>query len=102
MAAPDIGFEGNGWANVATGAGGFSGSCDLQWSPFVSVFGHVSGATTITVQVSQDGTTWYDSQSTQVLAGAADFCIHATIGARYVRLKSSANITATATLAGKG
>lgn len=96
-----IGVHGNAWTAATTGAGGFSAALDTLCAPFVTAFGAVSGATTITLQASQDGTNYYDTQVTQVLAGAADFAVSATVAARYVRLKSSASVTATATLSAK-
>jgi streptogramin lyase len=97
----NLGSEGNAWANAATGAGGFSNTIETAGSAQVSVFGNVNGATTITVQVSQDGQTWYDTTLTAVAAGAGNFYIAGSIGARYVRLKSSNAVTATATIAAK-
>lgn len=95
-----VGDHANAWDNAATGAGGFSNSVDCRYTPFVSAFGHVSAATTIMMQLSQDNVNFYDAAN-MVLAGASDFDISRTVGARYVRLKSSANVTATATIAGK-
>ncbi len=98
---PPIGTHGNAWNAASTGAGGVSNTLDTQNAPFVTAFGNVSGACTITVQVSQDGETFYDTQLAQVLAGAGNFCILGTIGARFIRLKSSADVTATATISAK-
>jgi hypothetical protein len=88
------------WAGVATGVGGFSASLDIGNAPFVTVFGSVSGAATVTLQVSADGVTFYDTTSNQ--AATADVGFSATIAAKYVRLKSSANVTATIYIAAKG
>ena len=89
------------WNDVATGVATNSGVLDSHNSPFVSAFGHVSGATTITLMVSRDGSNFY-AGSTVVLSGAADFCLNAEIGAEYVCLQSSADVTATAYLSAKG
>lgn len=98
----NLGNQANAWQNdEATGVGGTSEAFDSGGCPNITAFGHVSAACTITVQISQDGNTWYDTQLTQVLAGAGDFAISGDIGARYVRLKSSANVNATATIAAK-
>lgn len=98
---PPAGAHANAWNNAATGAGGSSDALDTLGCREVAAFGHVSGAATLALQVSANGTDWYDSQATQILSGAGDFCILATIGARFVRLKSSADVTATATIQAK-
>lgn len=102
MSKPLVGFEGNAWNNAATGAGGVSNAVDCQGSHTVTAFGHVSGATTLTVQFSQNGTTFYDTATTTAPVGAADFALSFSTGARWVRVKSSGAVTATATIAGKG
>lgn len=80
-----------------------STSVDCQFAPYVSAFGNSSapGGTTITLQFSQDNTNFYNSQVTQVLSGAGDFAVSATVGARYLRLISSGASTITATIACK-
>jgi hypothetical protein len=95
-----LGTHANAWSNASTGAGGTSAVLDTYSSPFVSAFGNSSGAATFTLQYSQDGTNFYDGP-TQVLAGSGNFRIDATCAARFVRLKSSADVTATATLSAK-
>jgi hypothetical protein len=88
------------WANVATGIGGFSSDLAISSSSQISAFGNLSGAATITVQYSADGVNYYDGP-TQVLAGAGDFRIDTFASCAHVRLKSSANVTATAWIAAK-
>lgn len=97
---PPIGVHANAWDAAAT-ASGTSNIIDIWNYPFVSVFGNTSGAVTITLQLSADGTNFYDAD-TVAPSGAGNFKIHATVGARYVRLKSSANVTVTATIQAKG
>lgn len=99
-AQPSAGTHANAWSAAAVAAGGISASLDTQSTSTVSAFGNVNAATTITLQVSQNNTNWYDTGHSQVLAGSGDFALTVTIGARYVRLKSSAAVTITATLAG--
>lgn len=94
-----LGTHGNAWNNAVT-ASGASSVVDTFSCPFVTAFGTSDGAVTITLQYSQDGTNFY-SGPTQVLAGAGDFAISATPGARFCRLKSSAAVTVTATIAAK-
>ncbi len=95
-----VGVEGNAWNAVAVGAGGVSASVDCQYTAFVSCFGVTSAVTVITVQVSQDDVAYYSAFSTTV-APAGDFYLAGNIGARYVRLRSSAAANITATIAGK-
>lgn len=72
-----------------------------MWNcPFVSAFGNSSGAATLTLQYSMDGTNYYDGPA-QTLSGSGNFRIDATTGARFVRLKSSASVTLTATICAK-
>jgi hypothetical protein len=97
-----IGGQANAWSGpAATGVNGTSNSLKVSNCAFVSAYGHVDNATTLTLQVSADGTNFYDTGSTQTLGAAGDFCINATIGASYVRLKSSNNVNATATITAK-
>ena len=84
--------------NLAGGLDNYTTPVELVNGGVVSAMGHVSGAATITVQVSPDGTTFYDTASTAVLGGAADFHITLTTAARYARLKTSATITISATI----
>lgn len=95
-----VGTQDNAWASVSTGVNGVSASIDCQYTPFVTVFGTTNGATTITLQVSQDNITFIDAAST-VLAIAGGFEMSRTTGARYIRLKSSADVVASATIAAK-
>lgn len=97
-----VGAQGNAWNAAAVLAAGVSASVDAGSLPNVSAFGNVDAATTITVQVSEDNATFYDTTSTVVLAGAGNFHVSLNTGARYVRLKSSGAATITATIAAKG
>lgn len=94
-----IGSHNNAWAAAATGVGGTSAKIDTKSLPHVSVFGNTSGASTITVQFSADNTNFYDSGTT--VSANGDFGINFTGGAQYVRLKSSANVTVSATVSAK-
>lgn len=95
------GAQGNAWTAIAVGINGVSTALALADRPFVSAFGSASIATTITLQLSANGTTFYDGP-TQVLSAAGDFAISVTTGAAHVRLKSSAAATITATIMAKG
>lgn len=100
MMRANSGSQGNAWSG-ATGAGGTSTAIDTKNCAQVAVFGNLSGATTITIQYSQDNSNFYDSASTIVTAGASDIGQTFAIGARYVRLKSSNNVNAVICVAGK-
>jgi hypothetical protein len=96
-----IGAPANAWNATVVGANATSGAIDTLDAANVSAFGHVSAATTITVQVSEDNITFYDTGSTSVLGGASDFHISLTSGAKYVRLKTLNAVTVTATISAK-
>jgi hypothetical protein len=100
---PVVGAQGNAWNNEAVLALGTSIATDCQYCANISVFGTSDSATTISVQVSQDGgfTPWIDTNHSVVLAGAGDFHFSFTSAVRYIRLKSSAPATLTATICGK-
>lgn len=97
---PPIGTHGNAWLAADVGAATYSAGVDTLNAPFVSAFGNTSGASTITVSVSMDASTWYDTTIT--FAANGDFWFNFSVGVRYVRLKSSAHVTITATIAAKG
>ena len=91
------GSHGNAWNAVATGVNGVSTALESVGRPHKSAFGNVSAATTVTLQFSMNGTNFYDGPQVTTV-DAADFVFNVTSGAAYIRLKSSANVTATATL----
>jgi hypothetical protein len=94
-----VGTQGNAWNAAAVAAAGVSASIDCQYTPNISVFGNVTGgATTLTVQFSQDNVNFYDATNT---VANGDFSLSGVFGARYLRLKSSNARTITATIAGK-
>lgn len=101
IGANALGAQANAWNAAATGANGTSAAVDTKDRASVSAFGNADGATTITVQVSQDNVTYYDTASTVVLGAAGDFHVSLSTGAKYVRLKSSNNRTVTATITAK-
>lgn len=75
---------------------------NLGDQPWLTAFGSVGGACTLTLYYSNDGVTWYASQNKQVLAGAGGFAIDATTGAAYVGIVTSAEVAITAYLSAKG
>lgn len=99
---PPLGSPGNAWSGgAATGVNGNSSAVQVYDCPWVSAFGHVDGATTITVFYSHDGANFYASANKVTTSGAADFAIDFTTAAQWIQLQSSANVHATATIAGK-
>jgi hypothetical protein len=96
-----VGAHANAWNATAVGAGGNSTAIDCQYTPFVTAFGNTSGATTISLQVSQDNSNFFTAATVTIGTGGGNFGIDVTTGARYVRLSSSNARTITATIAGK-
>jgi hypothetical protein len=89
------------WSAAATGSATTSTTnVNLQNCPYVSVFGNVSGATTITLMLSIDGTNFY-AGPTVTTSGAGNFYLNATVGAVFVALQSSSNVTATAVISAR-
>lgn len=103
---PDPGSVLGSEANVANaqvfGGAGNTASFDTQGQPFLSIFGHVSAAVTLTIQFSADNVTFYASGTTIVLAGASDYGININPGARFIRVNVSAAVTITCTMQATG
>lgn len=93
-----IGTTANAWNASVVGANGNSTSVDKSGKSSVTAYGNASAATTISLWVSDNNVTFYNSGAQAVLAGAGDFHINVTTAARYVRLRSSAAATITATI----
>ena len=87
--------------NGAIAANGVTGALDIRGFPFVTVMGNASAATTISVQGSEDGTTFF-VLDTVVLSGAGDFALNLTVGVSYLQLKSSAAATINAYVSAEG
>lgn len=98
-----VGTQGNTFSSDSPTIDGTSTAVDCQYAKRLSVFGQESSASpTITVQVSQDSTNWYDTYHSLSTTGGTDFYAEFEVGARYVRLKVSESCTSiTATIAGK-
>lgn len=84
--------------SLAGGLDNYTTAVELINGGVVSIMGSAGGAATLTVQVSPDGTTFYDTATNVVLGGAGDFHLTLTTAARYARLKTSATITISATV----
>lgn len=100
MGGQIIGVHANAWDNAATGAGGTSAIIDLLEANRVTAFGTTSGASTLTLQVSQNGVNFYNHPTT--VAANGNFAQTWDVAVRFVRIHSSAAVTATATIAAKG
>ena len=58
----------------------------------VSLYGNVNNATVLTIQFSNDGTTFYDTQYTYNITAASDWGFSMLCSPYYFRLKSSADV----------
>jgi hypothetical protein len=78
-----------------TGVDGVSSSVNLKLSSNnITFYGKVSAATDLTIQLSDDDATYYDSQYKLELASVSDFGFNlpATVAIKYIRVKSSADV----------
>lgn len=89
------------WSGASVGINGQSAGVQIFNAKWVSIFGNVSAATTITVMYSADGANWYGGQST-TLGGAGNFHFDLVCGAEWIALQSSAAATITAIVSAKG
>ncbi len=100
-AAPAVGAQGNAWNAAAVAAAGVSTTVDTGGHSTVAIFGSVSAATNIGVNVSADNATWYPINQQANMAAAGNFSLQFDTGARYIQLVSSAAATITATVSAK-
>jgi hypothetical protein len=96
-------FHGNAWSAASPTSDGVSTAIDCAYAPNISVFGASSATTTFTIQYSQNNSTFYDSTYSITVTNASNFgASYSGVGARYIRLKTSAaQTTITVTIAGK-
>ena len=85
------------WNANVTGVNGVSISVNLSTKNIknLTFMGNCNGATLLTVQFSSDGSNWYDSQYAYTLSASGDVGFNIPCCPNYVRLKSSASVTAT-------
>lgn len=96
------GSHGNAWNNQSTGSDGASDSIDLENVSIVDIFGEVDGQTEIEIQKSQNDSDFYDTGIIAEVSEAGDFAFNdLSVAANYIRLISSEDVTATATIAAK-
>jgi hypothetical protein len=100
-AGAGIGTTGNAWDAVAVAASGVSATIDTMGLKQIAVYGSVSAATNISVNVSADGAAFFPSDQQAALTAAGDFYLNFATGARYLQLVSSAAATVTATISAK-
>ncbi|CAN5456899.1 hypothetical protein BH11PLA2_BH11PLA2_28850 [soil metagenome] len=89
------GSEGNLAYFSALAAGDNSGAFYIEGGT-LTVLGNVNAATTLTLLLSADGSTFYAAE-TRTLAAASDFTFYLFTAARYCRLQTSDAVTLTAT-----
>lgn len=85
------------WSAASTGVNGVSNAVNLSALKITNMtfMGNCNNATLLTVQFSNDGVTYYDSQYSYNLTGAGDFGFNLACCPNYLRMKSSQNVTAT-------
>lgn len=99
---PVIGIQANAWSAAATvTAGATSNAIDCQYTYNLSIFGTVDTTSVITVQISQDDTTYYNHSATITMTAAGTFHRLFDNAARYTKLSIDTTATITATIAGK-
>ena len=82
------------WDAAATGIGSQSDTHTLG-GPCLAIYGNVSGNCVLTLWVSDDNVTYYESGD-QAILNSGDFSTHFDHrGVRYLRLVSDTNVTAT-------
>jgi len=81
------------WSNEASGVGGFSDIIDNSKTnaKSFSFMGNVSTGTTLTVQTSVDGITFFSTQTSYTVTSASDVGWTCDLPANYIRIISSAN-----------
>jgi hypothetical protein len=92
----DLNFKGTAtlWNSASVGIGGVSSAQQSDYrSTILSVFGNTSASTSIVLQMSLDGTTYYDTQYSVTANGDFGFSLPYTF--KYIRFKSSAVATIT-------
>jgi hypothetical protein len=84
------------WSNSLTGVNGVSLVANLSdvVQTNLTIFGSVNGATSIVVQFSNDGVTFYDSQYSYVQSASGNWGFNITACPLYLRLKSTISVTA--------
>ena len=99
---PVIGTQANTWSAAATvTAGATSNAIDCQYTYNLSIFGTVDTTSVITVQISQDDTTYYNHSATITMTASGTFHRLFDNAARYTKLSIDTTATITATIAGK-
>jgi hypothetical protein len=82
------------WNNASSGVATAS-SVHTVSGPHVSIFGTVNGATTLTVWLSDDNTTYYKDINSFIASQSGDVAVHLTTACKYLHVKSSSDITTT-------
>jgi hypothetical protein len=77
--------------NGSTGANGYSSNVKIALlSKNITIYGHVSDSTTLTVCLSNDDINYFDSQYSVILSGSTDFgfSLPSTCAVKYLKVKS--------------
>ena len=84
------------WSNNLTGVNGVSLVVNLSNvnQSNLTLYGSVNGATSLVVQFSNDGTTFYDTQYSYNQSASGDWGFNITACPLYLRLKSTNSVTA--------
>lgn len=84
------------WDNVNSGTTSNVSSAHPLTGSNLNITGNVGGATTLTLQLSPDGTSYYTTGNTVVAGGAGDFHgAFGNLGCAFARIESSASQTIT-------
>jgi hypothetical protein len=86
------------WNNVSSGVNGLSTAVNLSNIKIsnMTFMGKSSGATLFTIQFSNDGVTYYDSQYSYNFSGAGSFGFNISGCPNYLKMKSSNDVVANA------
>lgn len=99
---PVVGTQANAWSASATvTAGATSNVIDCQYTYNLSIFGTVDTTSVITIQISQDDTTYYNHSANITMTASGTFHRLFDSAARYAKLSIDTTATITATIAGK-
>lgn len=84
------------WSSSSTGVNGLSLVVNLSNKNIknLTFMGNCNGPTVLTVQFSNDNSSWFDSQYSYTLSASGDVGFNLSCCPNYVRVKSSADVTA--------
>lgn len=85
------------WNASQSGINGYSAICNLtnKDNSIISIYGSVDNATTLVIQFSYNGITFYDTMYSYVINSGGDYGFSLSLSANYIRLKSTNNVIIT-------